>query len=1029
MKKILLLAGFISLFASLSHSQSLLSGGGPEVFGASNATGIFTRGSHWTTSNAIPVSSTYTTPYSFSGAYYARIGTVTAIANSYLTLTNPISTVNKTNITVYFSEWLTGSFDRTKIQLEYSINNGSTWTVTSFTSTASTSTNTTLRSFTLPPAAAGVSQLKIRFSTNSTFTTTGSYRIDDFAVYGTGVLVNYYNNGIGILDDVTSWGTNTDGSGANPVDFTSELQIFNITNGSSVSIGDYWQVAGSGSYINLGNGTNPIAFTTNYGVDGTINISNNASLVVNTDAYTPTLGTLSTGSNVSYTYSLDQFIAPATYYNLTLSDAGGKWFYGGAPYIVTNTFDNTALTGFIYLDADKLTLQGSITGTAPFVGTMFSEIVINKSGGGSIGTLYFDPSSILFKLTIISGDVILGSDLQISGEVGSTPVLSIASGASLDVGAHIIKGTSLDESVPINGTFKTSNLNGLNGSASTSFDTAILPTLTSSTIEYNATTGSQTITPFPDVNAYYNLTLSGAATKVFTGASYTIKKDFVKSGGTANVDAASTFTFSGSNTQAIAGITYYTVIFSGTSAKTLSTTDSTHVVLTMTVEGTASVVTNGMLVLESSAANRTANLLDETASGGVTGNVTFKRYIRTTRQGIPSVSGQSIMLTSPVATTLSNFQPTNLNFYEYVPTNATGLRFTKVNVASPTVAGKGYCLRIKGGTLFYLKGLVNNGNITRNLTFGGDNMNLIGNPYPSTIKWESPGITMTNLGASNRFSVWDGDSYNLTDVATDITPGQGFFVQAASAAASVTFTNAARNTQKPLLQRLAEEEGELKVSVKRGDKDDKCLILLNPEADSKAYSLRWDGNKLMPSSEVPALYFTKGENKLSLFTLGTVEPKVTIPLQFTFPIDTVYKLTFEGVGSIASSYQVYLVDSTLKTTQDLREIEEYAFSGTVANPAKNRFSIVISQIVTSVPDNVNMSDLFTVFSEAGNAYFNMEVTPKSLTILNVAGEKVYNSTSLGNKNFSVDLSSNSKGVYIAAVETEGRILHKKFVLN
>lgn len=90
-----------------------------------------------------------------------------------ITLTNAVSTVGLTNIQVTFDYYLNNNGSSTACRLDWSTNNGSTWTMGAFsgTSTSWVCSNTV----TLPTGAAGVSQLKIRFVNPGTSTTRYAY--------------------------------------------------------------------------------------------------------------------------------------------------------------------------------------------------------------------------------------------------------------------------------------------------------------------------------------------------------------------------------------------------------------------------------------------------------------------------------------------------------------------------------------------------------------------------------------------------------------------------------------------------------------------------------------------------------------------------------------------------------------------------------------------------------------------------------------------------------------------------------------
>ncbi len=97
------------------------------------------------------------------------------------------------------------------------------------------------------------------------------------------------------------------------------------------------------------------------------------------------------------------------------------------------------------------------------------------------------------------------------------------------------------------------------------------------------------------------------------------------------------------------------------------------------------------------------------------------------------------------------------------------------------------------------EGVLNQQNVAVTLNAGG---NLVGNPYASSIDWNSAGITKSNL-FNNVIRIWNPTkrsyaTYNGSvgvpeGVASNIIPaGQGFFVQAATGGGTLTFSESAK---------------------------------------------------------------------------------------------------------------------------------------------------------------------------------------------------------------------------------------------
>ena len=65
----------------------------------------------------------------------------------------------------------------------------------------------------------------------------------------TGQVTNFYSKSTGNLNALSTWGTNTDGSGTSPANFTNSNQAFNIRNNPVATIGADWTVSGSNSQV------------------------------------------------------------------------------------------------------------------------------------------------------------------------------------------------------------------------------------------------------------------------------------------------------------------------------------------------------------------------------------------------------------------------------------------------------------------------------------------------------------------------------------------------------------------------------------------------------------------------------------------------------------------------------------------------------------------------------------------------------------------------------------------------------------
>jgi hypothetical protein len=217
---------------------------------------------------------------------------------------------------------------------------------------------------------------------------------------------NYYSKSSGNLDLLSTWGTNTDGSGTAPSDFTSDAQIFNVRNQANPSIGANWIVSGSTSNVILGNGTNACNFTigSTYSYTGPIDVSANGTLTLQNTTI-PTLGTCNAASTVDYAGTSAQSIVSATYGNLKISNTAGAT----APATMSIA-GNLTNNGVFTHNSGTIIFNGSasqtIGGTSS---TAFNNVTVNSGSGQSNILEATSVISVNGALTISSGTLKISS--------------------------------------------------------------------------------------------------------------------------------------------------------------------------------------------------------------------------------------------------------------------------------------------------------------------------------------------------------------------------------------------------------------------------------------------------------------------------------------------------------------------------------------------------------------------------------------------------------------------------------------------
>ena len=221
---------------------------------------------------------------------------------------------------------------------------------------------------------------------------------------------------------------------------------------------------------------------------------------------------------------------------------------------------------------------------------------------------------------------------------------------------------------------------------------------------------------------------------------------------------------------------------------------------------------DGFLTLASSASGTA--LIDGSGTGSVSGNVTMQRYL-------PSAFGYKYVSSPFQAATVSEFgDDLDLgasfpSFYRYDENRTTSGWVTYVTTTDPLNLLEGYAafFGASGVPLTAdVSGEVNNGSLSvtlynHNNTFT-QGFNLVGNPYPSPINWDSPsGWIKTNIDdALYYFKASATDEYGGTystyingissdGLATAVIPSmQGFFIHVSDGSYPVTGTLGLNNS-------------------------------------------------------------------------------------------------------------------------------------------------------------------------------------------------------------------------------------------
>ncbi len=287
------------------------------------------------------------------------------------------------------------------------------------------------------------------------------------------------------------------------------------------------------------------------------------------------------------------------------------------------------------------------------------------------------------------------------------------------------------------------------------------------------------------------------------------------------------------------------------------------------------------------------------------------------------------------------------------------------------VPGVGYSALVRNcssPTIIDVRGPVNQGDITPTLTYttSGSNAamygyNLIGNPYPSALDWESASWTMSNI--SSVMAITDNSTGSLvyhyfdnTDGSADdfIAVGQAFWVRATAASPSLTFTEdvkAAPGSSYSFYRKATPVLDRLTITVTNGSITDKAFVKVNPSAKSSLDN--FDGpkmdNTLFDLSTLSSDNIPMAINAVEEITCGSTV-KVNIK-DFTAGS---YKLNFQSAG-LLHEYEMVLTDKYTGSVTNVTTSPDYTFvvDSNTGSKAADRFELAFKEKAMSLDLSVD----------------------------------------------------------------------------
>jgi poly(3-hydroxybutyrate) depolymerase len=381
---------------------------------------------------------------------------------------------------------------------------------------------------------------------------------------------------------------------------------------------------------------------------------------------------------------------------------------------------------------------------------------------------------------------------------------------------------------------------------------------------------------------------------------------------------------------------------------------------------------NGMLTLVSGATSA-AFVAPVSGTGQILGSVQLEMFIkpgRTYRYVTFPVSGFTVGDLQQYLPVTGTFPQTSTgtglstkpSLYYYDEPNGGWIAYPKVSNTQPLTTGTGYAMFVYETSKprkVIINGAVHTGDYTfslipdPDLATVGNGWNLVGNPYPASVRWAAEGWTQSGVNKTvyvrdnsvegGRFLSWDGDTGD-EDFAGILPAGQSFWVRTISHTPQLLVTEAAKvpDASQPLYRtNQTTAPPVLKMTLRNGDLVDNVYLKFVPDG-KPAFDDHRDGLKQL-NGYFNISVLTPDAAQVVIKNLSDSACTHTVGLRFQPSGQGTYSFAASGSAFERVSARLFLKDHFLDSLVSLSADTGYTFQ--VLSDGKSasteRFSLTV----------------------------------------------------------------------------------------
>lgn len=427
--------------------------------------------------------------------------------------------------------------------------------------------------------------------------------------------------------------------------------------------------------------------------------------------------------------------------------------------------------------------------------------------------------------------------------------------------------------------------------------------------------------------------------------------------------------FAGDDVQQVNGTTAFNALVVSNGLN-LTLNGNTDVYDVLSVANGSNVNTNGLLSLRSSGASKSGSIA-ALNDGTVTGAITYERTVTAAYNGWLTIGapffdatiGQwndDFVTTGFVGADYPNHNFVSIRTYDEAADNSANAFVPVLTSDDPIVPGLGYYVYANSGTyVFDVTGepVIGEFNLPIQFTSSGqplsDGMNVLANPYPSNVSWDSEDgwVKHNVLGA---IYVWDvglnqfrtySNGYGVNGGSPLIRSGEAFWIQAFAENPVLTINENAKVAETTSPVNTTNEFLKLRISgLGLGDE----MIIALAENATTNFDTALDAYKYYSTTSVTSIASRSNDDiSLAINHIPYSNEAIAVPIILTSTQVGPVVLTLQNVPDI-SDRCMYIEDLNTGLMYPVNETETIEFFTDVVNQSP-RFMFHVSPAIKAEP--------------------------------------------------------------------------------